>query len=168
MSSIVRSKAASEVCRARMTSTSAMTGTGFMKCMPTKRSGREVSAASAVMEIEDVLLARIDFRAQDFVGFGENGALDFEFFGNRFDGKVGGGDGSHIGDWFEPREDAGLFGFGQLPFFDFAIEILADGVERAVQVALVHVAEDDVESLRARRRGRCRCPWCLRRVRRRC
>ena len=30
-----------------------------MKCMPTKRSGRLVIAASAVTEMEDVLLARI-------------------------------------------------------------------------------------------------------------
>src|SRR5437773_11771283 len=34
-----------------------ITGTGFMKCMPTKRSGRFVNAASVVIEIEDVLLA---------------------------------------------------------------------------------------------------------------
>jgi hypothetical protein len=32
-------------------------GTGFMKCMPSTRSGRPVSPASRVMEIADVLAA---------------------------------------------------------------------------------------------------------------
>ena len=35
-----------------MISTSFMTGTGFMKCMPITRSGRPVAAASRVIEIE--------------------------------------------------------------------------------------------------------------------
>ena len=43
----------------RITSTSAMTGTGFMKCIPMKRSGRRVAAASRVIEMEEVLVARI-------------------------------------------------------------------------------------------------------------
>ena len=49
----------SEVARPRMTSTSFITGTGFMKCMPITRSARLVAAPNKVMEIEDVLLARI-------------------------------------------------------------------------------------------------------------
>ena len=43
----------------RMTSTKTMTGTGFMKCMPMKRSARPVAPASRVIEIEEVLDARI-------------------------------------------------------------------------------------------------------------
>ena len=43
----------------RMISTSFIAGTGFMKCMPMKRSGRSVVAASRVIEIEEVLLAMI-------------------------------------------------------------------------------------------------------------
>src|SRR5262245_35994577 len=42
-----------------MTSTSFISGTGFMKCMPITRSERRVRAASTVIEIDDVLLARI-------------------------------------------------------------------------------------------------------------
>jgi len=38
-------------CSARITSTSTITGTGFMKCIPTNRSGRFVIAASAVIAI---------------------------------------------------------------------------------------------------------------------
>lgn len=40
-----------------MTSTSFMTGTGFMKCMPMTLSERLVELASSVIEIEEVLLA---------------------------------------------------------------------------------------------------------------
>jgi len=49
---------ASLVCLPRMISTSCMTGTGFMKCMPITRSGAGTLAASRVMGIEEVLLAR--------------------------------------------------------------------------------------------------------------
>ena len=48
---------ASLVCRPRMISTSAIIGTGLKKCMPMKRSGRRVTAASLVMEIDEVLEA---------------------------------------------------------------------------------------------------------------
>ena len=43
----------------RITSTSFITGTGFMKCMPITLSGLRVAAASLVMEIEEVLDASI-------------------------------------------------------------------------------------------------------------
>ena len=42
-----------------MISTSCITGTGFMKCMPMTCAGRPVAAASLVIEIELVLVARI-------------------------------------------------------------------------------------------------------------
>ena len=41
----------------RIISTSSITGTGFMKCMPINFSGRLVAAASRVMEIEEVFEA---------------------------------------------------------------------------------------------------------------
>lgn len=47
----------SEVWSPRMTSTSFITGTGFMKCMPMTLSERLVELASSVIEIEEVLLA---------------------------------------------------------------------------------------------------------------
>jgi hypothetical protein len=40
-----------------MISTSAIIGTGLKKCMPMKRSGRLVTAASLVMEMDEVLVA---------------------------------------------------------------------------------------------------------------
>ena len=42
-----------------MISTSFISGTGFMKCMPMTRSGRSIAAPSGVIEIDDVLVARI-------------------------------------------------------------------------------------------------------------
>ena len=47
------------VCNPRINSTSLITGTGFMKCIPMTCSGRLVAAANSVIEIEDVLLARM-------------------------------------------------------------------------------------------------------------
>jgi hypothetical protein len=50
---------ASEVCSPRISSTSAIIGTGLKKCMPRKRSARAVTAASCVIEIDDVFDAMI-------------------------------------------------------------------------------------------------------------
>ena len=56
---ITRFVVSSEVASPRMISTSFITGTGFMKCMPMTLSGREVRRAISVIEIELVLVARI-------------------------------------------------------------------------------------------------------------
>ena len=56
--STVSATVSSLVSRPRTISTSCMIGTGFMKCMPTKRAGRRVAAASSVTEIEEVFVAR--------------------------------------------------------------------------------------------------------------
>ena len=60
----ISSKTVGSVAIVRITSTSFMTGTGLKKCRPTKRSGRLVKTAISVIEIEEVLLAKI-------VGFGQ-------------------------------------------------------------------------------------------------
>src|SRR6266545_2345329 len=49
----------SAVSTPRTTSTNGIIGTGFMKCIPITWAGRLVCAASAVIEMDDVLLARI-------------------------------------------------------------------------------------------------------------
>src|SRR5438876_9398349 len=58
-SSTIAAAVSSEVCTARITSTSFSTGTGLKKCIPTTRSGRRVTAASDVIGIELVFEARI-------------------------------------------------------------------------------------------------------------
>ncbi len=49
----------SEVEYPRITSTNFITGTGFMKCIPITLSALEVTAAILVIEIEEVLVARM-------------------------------------------------------------------------------------------------------------
>ena len=46
--------ASADVAWPRTSSTSVISGTGFMKCMPSTSSGRVVAAASVVMEIDEV------------------------------------------------------------------------------------------------------------------
>jgi hypothetical protein len=52
-------KVSSEVAIPRMTSTSFISGTGFMKCMPITLSGRPVWAAMRPMGMEEVLVERM-------------------------------------------------------------------------------------------------------------
>jgi hypothetical protein len=52
---------ASDVAALRMISTSTMSGTGFMKCMPRTLSGRVVAAPSVAIGMEDVFDARITY-----------------------------------------------------------------------------------------------------------
>ncbi len=60
---LLASNVASSVAMPRISSTSSISGTGFMKWIPMKRSGRSVEDASRVIEIDEVLVARI---ASDF------------------------------------------------------------------------------------------------------
>ena len=59
VSSRVVSRVSGEVARPQMTSTSFITGTGFMKCMPITLSGRLVLAAMRPMGMDEVLEARM-------------------------------------------------------------------------------------------------------------
>ena len=52
-------KVSSDVSRPLIPSTSFITGTGFIKCIPATTSGRLVTAAISVIEIEEVFEARI-------------------------------------------------------------------------------------------------------------
>ena len=57
--SSTRAVVASLVSLPRITSTSFINGTGFMKCMPMTFSGRRVWAPRSVIEIDDVFEAKI-------------------------------------------------------------------------------------------------------------
>jgi hypothetical protein len=83
------SKAACEVASPRITSTSFITGTGLKKCMPMTLSGRLVSAASFVIEIEEVLEARMTSgRLHHAIEVSENLRLDFESFRRGLDYEI--------------------------------------------------------------------------------
>ena len=70
------------------TSTSFISGTGFMKCMPMKRSGRFVAAASSVIEIDEVLVARIARRRQRCVERPEDVLLERRVLDDGLDHEV--------------------------------------------------------------------------------
>ena len=72
----------------RISSTSCIPGTGFMKCMPMKRSGRSVAAASRVIEIDEVLEAMIVSGLRNGTQVGEDLALDVLVLGRRLDHQV--------------------------------------------------------------------------------
>ena len=58
------SKVSWEVASPLMTSTSFITGTGFMKCMPITLSGRPVWAPMRPIGMDEVLVARITWAGQ--------------------------------------------------------------------------------------------------------
>jgi hypothetical protein len=80
----------SEVASPRMTSTSFMTGTGFMKCMPITFSGRPVWAAMRPMGMEEVLVARMDLRPGSVHRDPKDGEFEVFVFGGRFHHEIGG------------------------------------------------------------------------------
>ncbi len=80
----------SEVCRPRISSSSAITGTGLKKCMPMKRSGRSVAVASLVIEIEEVLVAISAPRLQRRAEILQDLDLQVLVLGRRLDHEVAG------------------------------------------------------------------------------
>ena len=72
----------------RISSTSAITGTGFMKCMPMNLPGRSVAAASRVIEIDEVLVAMIASGFSCGHELLEDLALDLLLLGRRLDDDV--------------------------------------------------------------------------------
>ena len=73
----------------RMTSTSVITGTGFMKCMPMTLSGRFVAAAIFVIEIDDVFEARMHSAPVMRSSFAKSSRLRREVLDDRLDDDVG-------------------------------------------------------------------------------
>ena len=90
MNSAARFWVASLVSSPRISSTSAMSGTGLKKCMPMKRSGCSVAAASAVIEIEEVLVASTASWRMISVGLRHDAPLDVEILGRGLDDEIHG------------------------------------------------------------------------------
>ena len=88
MKALAVSKVAASVWMPRISSTSCMRGTGFMKWMPMNRSGRSVTEASRVIEIEDVLEATSASRLQRGAERREDLALDGLVLGRGLDHEV--------------------------------------------------------------------------------
>ena len=87
-SATIAAAVSSEVCTARITSTSASTGTGLKKCMPMTFSGRAVTAASEVIGIDDVFEARIASGGSTLVRAPEDRLLHRGVLDDRLDEEV--------------------------------------------------------------------------------
>ena len=135
-------KVASLVCSARITSTSTITGTGFMKCMPINRSGRLVSAASVVMAIEDVLLAMITSSRSRWSASVSTWRLISSFSGTASTRKSAFATVDISVTGTNAAQHRSLLRFRQLALLNFAIEILGYRVHAAVEVALLDIAQD--------------------------
>ncbi len=80
---------ASDVAALRMISTSTMSGTGFMKCMPRTHSGRVVAAPSVAIGIDDVFDARMTSGRAILSSVGEERALGVAILDDGLDDVVG-------------------------------------------------------------------------------
>ena len=97
-SATIAAAVSSDVCSARITSTSWSTGTGLKKCMPITRSGRAVAAASAVIGIDDVLEARIARAGSTASAARNSSSFAADVLDDRLDHQVGGGELDALGD----------------------------------------------------------------------
>ena len=100
--------------------------------------------------------------AEDRIGILQHAHFQIELLGNRFDDEIGGGERLRVGDGADARQRRGFFCFADFVLLHFAVEIFGDGVEAAIEEALLDVAEDHVVAGSAQTRARCRCPWCPR------
>ena len=116
-----------------------------MKCMPMKRSGRLVCAASCVMEIEDVLLARMAPGRRTRVRFFQHGGLSDRAVRGRLRrrNRRRRCAAMSVAGWMRARTPR-LFGFGDFALLHFAVEIFGDGFQAAVEEALFDVAQNHV------------------------
>ena len=139
---------------------------GFMKCMPSTRSGRFVAAPSSVIEIDDVFDARIDVGPRDRVEAREERALGVGVLDDRFDDVVGVGERVERRRGRQPAERRVAIGGGQLALLDELREALLDRRRARDRASAARRRRAARRSPPARTPGRCRCPSCPRRRRR--
>jgi hypothetical protein len=112
-----------------MTSTSFISGTGFMKCMPMTLSGRPVAAAIFVIG------KRRGVRGEDRPGLDEaverleQLQLDVELLDRGLDHDVAAGQILEPRRSGDPREDGVLVGRGHLALVHAPLQVLRDRVE---------------------------------------
>jgi len=126
-----------------MISTSTMSGTGFMKCMPITWPGRSVTAPSFVIEIEEVLEARMH-EARQPVQFAEDLGLGLHLLDDGLHHQVGAGRGSQVGGARDPAQGRVLVGGADLAFLYQLREALADALEGPVQDGLIQIPQGDL------------------------
>ena len=86
--------------------------------------------------------------------------LDFELFSGSFNHEIAIRKLGTLKRRRDPLQRGCFVRSRDFAFGNFAVEILADGFERAIEKALFHIAQGHGDIRCARKRGRFRCPWC--------
>jgi hypothetical protein len=128
----------------RISSTSCITGTGFMKWKPMNFSGRSVRLASRVIEIDEVFEVRIVVRPQMRQQVLEDRLLDGLALGRGLDHQVGLAEIGQLQRGADPRQRGVPVACGDLLARDLAVEVLFDQGDRAVQRFLADVGHQNV------------------------
>ena len=136
-----------------MISTSFMTGTGFMKCMPMTLSGRLVWAAMRPMGMDEVLRGQDRSRFADLVQVPENLELDVLLLGGRLDHEVRRGHVLEVDAALDSAQQGVLFRRRHLAFFDIAGQDVGDGFQALVDEFLLDVVHDDCQPAGGRHLG---------------
>jgi hypothetical protein len=120
---------------ARMISTSCIKGTGFMKCMPTTRSGCGTQAAMRVSEMDEVLDARM---ASARVTLPSSRKMDSLMAGFSVAASTTRSRSARSASWWwmDARQDAGDVGFGNAAFLGHARQAVANGGQALCRAGL--------------------------------
>jgi hypothetical protein len=128
----------------RISSTSCITGTGFMKWKPMNFSGRSVRLASRVIEMDEVfevrIVERLEMRQQVF----EDRLLDRFAFGRGLDDQVAGAEIGQLQRGADARHGGGLVLGGDLAARDLTFDVAVDRGERLVEAVLADVVQQHV------------------------
>jgi acyl-CoA synthetase (AMP-forming)/AMP-acid ligase II len=141
----------SSVCRPRISSSRPITGTGLKKCMPMKRPGLSSTAASCVIEIDEVFVAMLPSRSASAAStmasiWRRMRSLSFQVLGGRLDHQVAAGQRVLAGHALDAGQHRGL-GLGrQLVLADQPLQAVADGLQAALHRRVVDVDHRDLQS----------------------
>ena len=130
----------------RMSSTSSITGTGFMKWKPMNRSGRSVPEASRVIEIDEVFEVRMVCGARWGTSALKILVLQRLLLGRRLDDEVARPERRQDALELDAPECCVAVGFGDLAAVDLAVHVAADDLGRAGERLLGDVVQDHVEA----------------------
>ena len=139
--SVAAAIVASLVACPRINSTSVISGTGFMKCIPSTRSGRLVAAPISVMEMDDVFEARITSGRASASRRPKSVRLRLHGLDDGFDDVVCRRQLGKPRRDLEPAERLIAVGCGELAFLDELAQRLLDAGARAIERARLEIVQ---------------------------
>ena len=114
--------------------------------MPMNRSGRSVTEASLVIEIDDVFVAKIAVRLQGRAELGKNLAFDLLVLGRGFDDEVAIAEGVEVERGRDPVQSRVACRRLELFAFDLAREIACDGGKTGIDARFRDIVEGDIDA----------------------